>query len=224
MFYSPTIGLSSYNQNMNGFKAVGFDYGGVIGGYGFDGEKFAVEMSQAIGISVEEYKKRYYEINSLANTGEVNNTEDFWRLYLEKLGKLEKLSKVLEITRKSEKLLENIDERLIKLVDKIRKKGYKTALLSNNSERNGGKMRHMGLDHHFDVFHISAETGFMKPQVEAFELLCRQLKISPEQLIFVDDSSMSLSSSTLLGFTPILYKGYDELVLDLINLGIIDKD
>ncbi len=205
---------------MTAIRAVGFDYGGVIGGNGERGIDFSKKVSALLGISFEEYKQHYFSLNHLINLGEVETWRDFWGIFLQNCGKPEKLDELMVLSDEASRQLELVDERIIELVDKLRASGYKVGLLSNNTTENGQKLRAKGLHEHFDVFHISAETKLMKPNPTAFERFAQELAIKPRELAFIDDSEKSLSTAQECGFTPILFRSREQLVEELQTIGI----
>jgi HAD superfamily hydrolase (TIGR01509 family) len=127
----------------------------------------------------------------------------------------------MAINDRYKKLLEVVNSDMVALVDQVRDAGYKTGLLSNNSREGGDKMRAKGLDKHFDVFHISEEKGFMKPQTEAFDQFAQELGVRHEELVFIDDSKKSLSTAEACGFTPVLFESYEQLKKQLKELNIL---
>ncbi len=82
-------------------------------------------------------------------------------------------------------------------------------------------MREKGLDKHFDVFHISAETALVKPEPDAFKHLANELGVEIKELVYIDDSEKSLSTSKECGFTPVLFESYEQLVNDLTRLDVL---
>lgn len=203
------------------YKAVGFDYGGVIGGVGSIGVNFTRRISELLGVSEETYKEAYFSLNHKINTGEIANWREFWQLFLEKFGQPEKLGAVMALSEEATAHWGDMDKDMLRLIDELRQKGYKTGLLSNATTDNGAKMRAAGLDEHFDVFHISADIKLMKPNPKTFEGFVRELQVLPHELIFVDDSEKSLSTAEECGFTPLLFTDYGGLVVDLKKLGVL---
>jgi putative hydrolase of the HAD superfamily len=192
------------------YKAIGFDFGGVIRGR--PGTFFVYEMSRLLNVSEEDYKKVYWSHNQKINRSEIT-WEELWRLVVNDLGQPDKLADVLALNNSGLDLV--IHKNMLSLVDNIKSKGFTVGLLSNNTLEGGRDMRRRGIDKHFDAFDISAETGFVKPQVEAFEHFAKELGVKPEQLIFIDDTEHSLISAEQVGYTPILYKNYQQLTEDL---------
>jgi FMN phosphatase YigB (HAD superfamily) len=153
---------------MSGIKAVGFDYGGVIGGVGSTGVNFTKQISEILGVDEATYKDVYFGMNHKINTGEIESWHEFWKLFVDKIGKPEKYDAVLALSDEAERHLQIVDEKMLVLADHLRRKGYRVGLLSNTTAQNGKKMRGLGVDKHFDVFHISAETKLMKPSARAY--------------------------------------------------------
>lgn len=196
------------------YKAIGFDWGGVI-----VASKPIVEgIAEILGITKSELLTVYYKYNHLANV-ESMSYSDLWAKIITELGFEDKIDEVRKF-RETQQTFE-MDHRMIELIDEIRSNGYKTGLLSNNTRENGDRMRQDGLHNHFDAFLISAEIGYMKPNVEAFNILFEELGVLPSEAVFIDDSESSLSHSDQIGYTPILFTGYENLKSELINLGVI---
>jgi hypothetical protein len=112
------------------------------------------------------------------------------------------------------------NQEVLELIDRLRAKGYKTGLLSNNNQQAADKMRTDGLDKHFDVFIVSAEVGVMKPDPEIFNLFAERLGVKLPELVFIDDSKRSLSASEECGFAPVLFESYEQLVKELSKRGV----
>lgn len=202
-------------------KAVGFDYGGVIGGVGSNGLNFTRQICEILGVDEPTYKDVYFGMNYKINTGEIESWHEFWKLFVDKIGKPEKYDAVVNLSNEADKHLQVIDEKMLGLADRLRTVGYKVGLLSNNTVENAKKMRHQSIDKHFDVFHISAETKLMKPSPQAFEYLAEELGVRPNEMAFIDDAEKSLSTADEVGFKPVLFESYDKLEEQLTKLGVL---
>lgn len=66
--------------------------------------------------------------------------------------------------------------------------GLRCVALSNGDSRWRNALKTLGLHDYFDDIFLSAETGFAKPDPQAFEHLCLSLKIQRGELIHVGDS------------------------------------
>ena len=199
------------------YKGIGFDWGGVLNGK--PGTLFGQRVSELLGITHEEYLKAYFHHNKKLNRGQITH-EELWVLVLTELGQAHKVSDVMKISQEFHS--DSLNNNVLELVDKLRASGFKVGLLSNNTDEKAAAMRRAHLDKHFDVFHISSETGFVKPEPEAFEHLAEALGIKMHELVFIDDSEKSLSTSDECGFIPILFSSYEKLVESLTGLGIYE--
>ncbi len=197
------------------YKAIGFDWGGVLNGK--PGKFFGEDVAKLLGITHEQYKDAYFHHNKKINRGEVT-WEQLWTLVLSELGQPDKVAQVMTLSDEANKDALNIE--VLELVDTLRAQGYKVGLLSNNTQEKADSMRAKGLDKHFDVFHISAETGLVKPDIAAFEHLAQSLETDISELIFIDDTDKSLSTAKVCGFMPILFADYEQLTKALRKLGI----
>lgn len=197
------------------YKAIGFDYGGVIRGQ--PGIYFTQAVCNELGISIEKYKEVYYKNNHKRNLGH-GSWEEFWEEFVEEVGgNKEQASRIIEISHNKHK---GIHQNVLDLITDLRK-DYKVGLYSNNTHEAAEEMRASGIDLYFDVFWISAEVGYMKPDPEGFKRFFEVLEVNPEESVFIDDAERSLSTAEEVGFTPVLYRTYDNLIADLKGFGIV---
>ena len=181
-------------------KAVGFDWGGVIKGR--IGSGFTMDACELISVDLESFRNAYFAHNKDVNRGDIDWPE-LWSRVLSDLNKTEFLGRVLELNAERDtNLPEQINYKMIDLVDSIRSRGYKTGLLSNNTLKAGKELRSLGIDKHFD------------------ELFAKELEVEMSELVFIDDAAKSLSTSAECGYTPILFESYDKLLPDLRALGV----
>jgi len=68
----------------------------------------------------------------------------------------------------------------------LRKKGYKTALLSDMPIKE--KISFLRLEGIWDVAFCSEETGFLKPHPAPFKRLLTELNLKPEEILFIGNS------------------------------------
>ena len=200
----------------NRFRAVGFDYGGVI--EGLPASLFVERLCALVGITKAQYREVYFAINYKINKGVVA-WPDLWGEFLESFNKKQLLPQVLALSEAHYRTGVHTD--VLDLVDALRQAEYKTGVLSNNTVDMRDRMQTNGVMSHFDVVHVSAVTGRMKPEPEAFRAFADDLGVSLSELIYIDDSKKSLSTSVELGYTPIFYQSLTQLQADLAALGIV---
>lgn len=98
------------------------------------------------------------------------------------------------------------------LVHRARKKGIKTALLSNSWGNN--YPRH-GWDDMFDEVIISGEVGMRKPDAEIYHHTLELLKVKPNESVFVDDLAHNIKGAAELGMIGVLHIDYDSTKMEL---------
>jgi epoxide hydrolase-like predicted phosphatase len=195
-------------------KVIAFDYGGVIKIN--DGDLFA-DISEFLNISIGEWSEEYFKANHLFNVQNVS-FEDAFRMIVSKFSDEEYVQNHILDLVKSNKGKYHLNNELIEFIKDLREKGYKTALLSNNSTELRNKLKEHGIIDIFDEIIISAEVGFQKPQPEIFQILFDKLKVKASEVVFIDDSYRSLEGAYSIGYVPVLYKDNESLKLELSNI------
>lgn len=98
------------------------------------------------------------------------------------------------------------------LVYRVRKLGYKTALLSNSW---GNEYPRSGWDEMFDVVVISGEVGMRKPEPRIYEFTLDQLEVKAPAAIFIDDIMHNVTAAADLGITGIHHLNYESTQQEL---------
>jgi putative hydrolase of the HAD superfamily len=196
------------------FKAIGFDYSGVIAG--ISSAEFSSRVINLLNVDPQIFKEVYYKFNKLVNTN-VLTPADFWRKILEELGVSNKYDELIKFIQG---IPIEIDEQVLGLVDQLKTNGYKVGLLSNNTIAAAEKFKETGLANHFDVVVVSAEIGFSKPDPKAFQIFAERLGVKVGELIFIDDTEKSLSTAKEVGYYPILFTNYESLIEKLKLIGV----
>lgn len=196
-------------------KAVGFDYGGVVGVH----KSVMPDISSAINLPVDEIRTVYLKYNRLANV-EGLSYQEVWKMALDDLGKGEFSDAVNKLLSVNDTIVLNED--VLNLVHELRSKGIRVGLLTNNTSQNGEALRKIGLADHFDSFFVSAEIGYQKPELEAFKVLFDSLGASFGESVYIDDAPSSLRFAGEIGYHPILFTSYDQLRKELISLGVLE--
>lgn len=195
-------------------KAIGFDYGGVVGIH----KSVMPEIAEVVGVSLEDLKTIYFQHNQLANTGGLSYPE-LWDKVLELLNKSEFVSQVHDLLKIYD--TPDLNPEVVQLISELRSHNYLLGLLSNNTKENAINMRNEGIDQMFDTFLISAEIGYQKPTKEAYDVLFQNLGVMPNECVYIDDSPNSLKLADDIGFTPILFENATQLRGDLTKLGVL---
>lgn len=198
------------------YKAIGFDYGGVVNGV--PGFVFMRAMADFLVVSLDDLHEVFLENSHLSSTGKMSWVE-MWSHMATLLKRSEKCREVSDFIYTWDKE-QVVNQRVIQLIKNVRLLGYKVGLLSNWENGLRERLDKQGIASQFDVIGISSEMGVMKPQSEAFFKFCEMLGVRPQELVFIDDSEKSFETVEAVGYTPVLFRDYAGLVKDLKALGI----
>lgn len=195
---------------------IAFDYGGVIE---ISITNLIDEIVRYLNVDKNVWSQKYFSLNHLCNTGQ-NTWEEVLLLTAEKVvagylsySQIEHLKELIKNDTNSKV----INHELIELIKELRKE-HKIALMSNYATTLRSKLSDQGLSYLFDEIIISGEVGYQKPQPEIFILLCNKMRISPSELIFIDDSKRSLEGAEVIGYTPILFTNNQALREELLSI------
>ncbi len=153
-------------------------------------------------------------------------TESFWELMKGKISEDEYLDDVFEknswkadknvfkdIIRKN---FHNEVEGMIELIEDLSRK-YKLILLSDHAEE---WVRYIDKNHPFlELFYkkyFSFQSGEIKREKRAFEILLNENKLSPSECLFIDDSPANIKAAEETGLKGILFKNVEQLKANLL--------
>jgi len=87
------------------------------------------------------------------------------------------------------KLLAQLYPETIQVLDELKNKGYKLALLCNTDFSSvESLLEKFDLNKYFDVISLSYKTGFLKTDKESFENVLKELRVEKEDAVMVGDS------------------------------------
>jgi epoxide hydrolase-like predicted phosphatase len=102
---------------------------------------------------------------------------------------------------------------MLDAIARLRAAAFKVAALTNNwiSEEEGTR----ALRPWFDVFVESAVVGLRKPDPRIYQLVCRELGVTPPETVFLDDIGGNLKAARELGMTTIKVDEPDAALREL---------
>lgn len=113
---------------------------------------------------------------------------------------------------------------MIKLVQEIKKEGkHKLFIISNYAQKAAGFLIEKNKDFFslFDDIIISGNIGMIKPDKEIFDYFLNKHHTEAENCIFIDDQEQNVIAAEKIGITSLRYKNFNDIKLDLQNLGVI---
>lgn len=98
------------------------------------------------------------------------------------------------------------------LLAELKQQGYRLYLMSNTSHRFRQFSKNIPSITYMDGIWISCESGYLKPEREAYLDFFEKMKLEPEDCFFVDDSPANIEAAMRLGMRGCVYhQDMDEL-------------
>lgn len=103
-------------------------------------------------------------------------------------------------------------EQMIRFAKTLRKKGIKVFILSNNfKERAEYYSSYPWIHEAVDKVYFSWQTGFVKPDVRAWEFVLLENNLNPKDCIYFDDQQKNLDASEKVGIHAFMFTNEEEL-------------
>ena len=200
-------------------KAVIFDYDGVVK----KSQKFSLAIADLYKISVEEYEKFIPKLKPIIEKFDKGliAEEKFWIEFSSVLGK----TIPEECSEKAHKMYRDnfmFFTEVIELIKNLKKQGFQLSILSNMFTYQAEIVREKNEDALFNNVFISCERGLKKPDFEFYELVIKEINVSPQECLFIDDKEENLLPAEKLGMKTVLAKNPDQIVEDV--WGIIKSE
>jgi epoxide hydrolase-like predicted phosphatase len=193
-------------------KAVLFDYGGVLTEGGTHGSIQRL-VAKALDIPLSKLRPMDRLLEQLL-TGRITTAQFLHELQIT-------YPDAQKPTRA--KLLSNADifvpsAPVYALAAALRKKGIKTAILSNMFELSATSLRKKGFYDGFDPVVLSYEEHLAKPDPLFYERAVQKLGLAGDEIIFIDDQGRFREPAEFLGMHFILAENPEQIVADVETL------
>jgi len=193
-------------------KAIIFDWGGVV--IDWTNDIIYRYISKKFNIDFDYIKKKIGgELLKRLQSGEIDEKEMWKRFFsslnMEPPGDCEKLwiEKLEELCK--------INKGVREIVKKLREKGYRTAILSNNEYSHAKWGKEVGTFDYFDLIVNSFEVRMRKPDERIYKLTLEKLGLTGEECVFIDNAEENLPPARKLGIHVIHFKNAEQLRKDL---------
>ena len=107
---------------------------------------------------------------------------------------------------------------ILALVQEIKAKGFKTAILSNVIEPTYNVLNQAGYYDYFDEVIASCKVGFAKPDIEIYNLALNQLNTTAHESVFIDDKQRNLDPAAEMGLATILAENPAQIITSVREL------
>jgi putative hydrolase of the HAD superfamily len=193
-------------------KAVIFDYDGVVK----KSQKFSLAIADLYKISFEEYEKFIPSLKPLIEKIDKGliAEEKFWMEFSSAMGK----DMPEECSEKAHKMYRDnfvFFTEVIELIRELKKQGFQLTVLSNMFPYQAQIVRENNEDALFNDIFISCERGLKKPDLEFYKLAIREMNVSPQECLFIDDKEENLLPAKEMGMKTVLAKSPEQIVEDV---------
>lgn len=114
------------------------------------------------------------------------------------------------------------DAGVVGLLEALDGGGTRLALLSNAAEEYGSLFRFAPIGRWFERVFVSGELRMLKPDPAIYLHVCRELGISPDRLVFVDNREVNVRGAESIGATGHVFTGAPPLEAFLTALAAND--
>lgn len=203
------------NQSNHSIKAILFDMGNVL--LFFNARISSKAFAEATGLAEGDIWELFFisELEKSYTRGELSSKDFYEQVcpYFPKKINYETFSRLWNdiFTENSE-----MDELLKSL-----KKHYPLYMISNTNDLHFEYIKkNFNITKHFTGFFPSHEVGHRKPNPAMFQHVLKEIKLKPDEAVFIDDILEFVESARKLGINAVQFTSRKKLEQDLRNLGI----
>lgn len=101
---------------------------------------------------------------------------------------------------------------MVNYAKELKQQGIKVIVLSNNfKERSEYYGYYSWLNNVIDKVYFSWQTGFVKPDVRAWQLVLEENNLKPEECLYFDDQQKNLDAAASLGIKSFKFTNKQDL-------------
>jgi epoxide hydrolase-like predicted phosphatase len=186
-------------------RAVFFDLGGVILRTEYQAPR--ERLAERLNMNYEDLNKIVFESDTSrkASLGAMS-ADEYWAAVTRRLGR--PASETHDI--RTEFFAGDVLDR--SLVDYIRslRPRYKTGVISNAWPDLRTYLVENKFEDAFDALIVSAELGVIKPDPKIYQIALEQLKVDPDEAVFVDDTFSNVEAARALGMHGIHFRSPEQ--------------
>ena len=196
-------------------KAILFDMGNVL--IFFDAKRSSKAFSEAVGVPEDKIWQTFFisELERSYTRGEISS-EEFYRRVVEHFPKKIDFATFAKLWNDIFTQNHEMEELLKKL-----KKHYLLYMISNTNDLHFEHIcKHFSITGHFNGYFPSHVVGHRKPDKAMFEHVLEEIKLRPDETVFIDDIAEFVESAKRLGIHGIQFTTREALEIDLHRLGV----
>ena len=204
-------------NNNNKIKAVIFDIGGVLqlGNPSFEHPNVHSYIAKKLGINLDQY---FDSIDTPYAKSIEKKISEKKALKIMARNLKTNPSELRELYFKAYRKYYTLNKKLLEFAFRIRKRGYKIAILSDQWYLSKKALASKNLYNGFDEIIISCDVGLRKPNPEVYRLILKKLKLKSKEVIFVDNQKWNITPAKKLGMKTILFKNNKQAIQEISKL------
>jgi putative hydrolase of the HAD superfamily len=189
-------------------RVIVFDYGEVISVSQSAADRLAlVEIS---GLDTELFWQLYDRYREDLDQG-VTLPREYWSLIARDAGVEWSPARLQQLWAADIRSWISVEPGTVQLLAELHAGGTRVALLSNAGFDFSDPFRHSPMAAYFEAMFVSAELGLIKPDPEIYRVTARELGITLEQMVFIDNKKINVDAATALGVTGHVFTTVAEL-------------
>lgn len=189
-------------------RVIVFDYGEVISVSQSAADRAAlVEIS---GLDTRLFWELYDRYREDLDQG-VTLPREYWNLVARDAGVEWSPAQLQQLWAADIRSWISVEPGTVQLLAELHAGGTRVALLSNAGFDFSDPFRHSPMAAYFEAMFVSAELGLIKPDPEIYRVAARELGITLEQMVFIDNKKTNVDAATALGVTGHVFTTVAEL-------------
>jgi putative hydrolase of the HAD superfamily len=207
------FGVSGESMEKIRLQALILDYGGVVSlPQNRENIDFIIER---LNQDYDDFIQVYYDLRAGYDNGQLSGQE-FWLKVLQHYGLNPNGFDLDRFIREDVKSWTHLNQSILRFITENRTRIPKLAMISNMVTDTLVYMRRnydwLSL---FDELVFSCEIGVNKPDREIYEICMQQLKVNPQDCLFVDDSANNIKGAREVGMNCVLYESFPQFMIEL---------
>jgi epoxide hydrolase-like predicted phosphatase len=197
-------------------KWVIFDLGGVI--IHWSDDRFYERISMMCGLSFRHVKSVFEPLKYELAAARINERQ-MVGIAMRKLKSDCDQGEVRQLWWKVFKQNAKTNHKIMKIMSKLKRNGYKLALLSNAGGYSHIRVCKKSWFKYMDKIIFSTPIGMAKPEKRIYVYMLKKLKAKPYECVFVDDLKKNVDAAKKLGIIAVHFRNAAQVRSDLMKLG-----
>ncbi len=173
-----------------------FDYGEVISMSQSEHDRLA--LLEIAAAEADDFWPSYWRHRDELDHGTLSITE-YWRRVARDLGSEWSLTRIQQLWAADFRSWISVEPGTIELLGELHDGGTRIAMLSNAGFDFGDPFRRAPSGVLFERIFVSAELGLLKPDPAVYREVAKELGITMEQMVFVDNKPVNVDAAVALG-------------------------